>query len=376
VVVALEQAVAAPFATRQLADLGARVIKVERPTVGDFARDYDRAVHGEASYFVWLNRGKESVALDIKNDRDRAVLDELVRRADVLVSNLGPGALDRLGLDSATLRAADPALIHCSISGYGPDGPYATRKAYDLLVQCEAGLLSVTGSPEEPAKAGTSIADIAAGMYAFSSILAALLRRERTGEGSELQISMLEALGEWMVQPATFGAYSHQAPVRSGARHPTIAPYGPFTCGDGVTVFLAVQNDREWANLCRELLAEPSLADDPRYRHNPDRVAHRATLEPLVSAATSALDAAEVELVLDRAGIAHARMREASELLDHPQLVARNRWRDVGLPGGRTARGLLPPSWPADCDGGLGDVPALGEHTTKVLAELGMTDRD
>ncbi|MDT0203164.1 CaiB/BaiF CoA-transferase family protein [Nocardioides sp. AE5] len=374
VVVALEHAVAAPFATRQLADLGARVIKVERPGSGDFARDYDRIAHGHSSYFVWLNRGKESVALDIKSTGDRAVLDELVGRADVLIGNLGPGALERLGLDAETLRRSHPHLIHCSISGYGQGGPYDDRKAYDLLVQCETGMLSVTGTTDEPAKAGTSIADIAAGMYAYSGILTALYRRERTGEGAELRVAMIDALSEWMAQPATVAAYSGAGPTRSGARHPTIAPYGPFRCGDG-TIFLAVQNDREWEALCRDLLGDGALAHDRRFKRNPDRVAHRDALERLVVEATSRLPVIEVEAVLDRGGIAHARLRDADELLTHPQLVARDRWGDVPVPGAESVRGLLPPVQLIGDAPRLGAVPSLGEHTEAVLAELGMQRR-
>lgn len=370
-VVALEQAVAAPFATRQLSDLGARVVKIERPEHGDFARDYDRAIHGQASYFVWLNRGKESVTLDIKAPDDRAALEELVGRADVLVSNLGPGVLDRLGLATGALRANNPRLIHCSISGYGEGGPYGGRKAYDLLVQCETGLLSVTGTPAEPAKAGTSIADIAAGMYAFSGILTALYQRERTGEGAELQVAMIDALGEWMAQPATLAAYTGNGAVRSGARHPTIAPYGPFSCRDGV-VFLAVQNDREWASLCGELLADRVLPDDPRFAHNPERVTHRDDLEDLLAAATGHLAVEELEARLDRAGIANARMRTADELLTHPQLTARGRWGEVAIPGGRTAPAMLPPVQLSGDTPTLAAVPSLGEHTEAVLTELGL----
>ena len=253
-VVALEQAVAAPFATRQLADLGARVLKVERPGVGDFARGYDETVHGLASYFVWLNRGKESVALDIKDPDDRALLDDMLSCADVVVQNLLPGAVDRLGLDEQTLRERYPRLITCSISGYGSEGPYRTKKAYDLLVQCEAGFLSVTGTPEEPVKAGISIADISAGMYAYTGVLTALYERERTGRGSSFEVAMLDALGEWMGQPYLYAQYGGTPPPRSGARHASIAPYGPYRTGDGATVFMGVQNEREWARLCADVL--------------------------------------------------------------------------------------------------------------------------
>src|ERR1700678_840185 len=272
-VVALEQAVAAPFATRQLADLGARVIKIERPGTGDFARHYDRSTHGQASYFVWLNRGKESIELDVKTKHGQAVLAALLARADVFVQNLVPGAAERLGLGAAELRARHPRLIACSVSGYGPDGPYRHKKAYDLLVQCEAGLLSITGTAAEPAKAGISVADIAAGMYAYSGVLTALYERERTGEGSSLEVSMLEALGEWMSQPAYYFGDAAHPPQRTGSRHASIAPYGPYRTATG-TVFLGIQNDREWRVLCSQVLQRPELVDDERFRTNPDRVVH------------------------------------------------------------------------------------------------------
>ena len=279
-VVSLEQAVAAPFATRQLADLGARVIKVERAGAGDFARDYDRAVHGQASYFVWLNRGKESIELDVKSEHGTRVLAALLARADVFVQNLAPGAADRLGLSASELRGRHPRLICCSVSGYGPDGPYAAKKAYDLLVQCEAGLLSVTGTPETPTKAGISVADIAAGMYAFTGVLTALYERERTGGGTSVEVAMLDALGEWMSQPYLYSVYGGQPPRRTGARHASISPYGPYSVGDG-QVFLGLQNDREWAVLCREILDQPELIDDARFATNTDRVAndHDLTLD-------------------------------------------------------------------------------------------------
>jgi crotonobetainyl-CoA:carnitine CoA-transferase CaiB-like acyl-CoA transferase len=362
-VVALEHAVAVPFATRQLADLGARVVKVERPGTGDFARDYDRTVAGQASYFVWLNRGKESVELDIKDPDDRRILDALIGAADVFVSNLGPGAVDRLGLDAATLRARRPDLVHCTVSGYGQQGPYRTKKAYDLLVQCETGLLSVTGTDEAPAKAGLSVADIAAGMYAYTGSL-------RTGDGATLEVAMIDALGEWMSQPALFAAYSGQAPRRTGARHPSIAPYGPYRCGDGNSLFLAVQNDREWASLCTTLLERPALADAPAFRRNTDRVAHSDDLDPLITTALAGLTVDEAVRRLDECGIANARMRGADELLTHPQLLARNRWREIDIPGGR-ALAMVPPVSFAGSEPVLKPVPRLGEHNRRIREEFG-----
>ncbi len=300
-VVALEQAVAAPFATRQLADLGARVIKVERDGSGDFARDYDRTVHGQASYFVWLNRGKESIELDVKSERGQRILAALLTRADVFVQNLAPGAADRLGLAAADLRARHPRLICCSVSGYGPDGPYRQKKAYDLLVQCEAGLLSVTGTAQTPAKAGISVADIAAGMYAFSGVLTALYERERTGAGTSFEVAMLDALGEWMSQPYYYSVYGGQPPRRTGARHASISPYGPYAASNG-QVFLGLQNEREWALLCREVLRRPELIDDPRFATNTDRVANDDQLTPIIEAALRDRSADQVAHWLDEAG--------------------------------------------------------------------------
>jgi itaconate CoA-transferase len=369
-VVALEQAVAAPFATRQLADLGARVIKVERPQAGDFARHYDRSVHGQASYFVWLNRGKESIELDVKDPAGRDVLAALLERADVFVHNLAPGAAGRLGLGAEELRRRHPRLISCSISGYGPDGPYRHKKAYDLLVQCEAGLLSVTGTPDEPAKAGISVADIAAGMYAYAGILAALYERERTGEGTSLEVAMLDALGEWMSQPYLYSVYGGQPPRRTGARHASISPYGPYRAGDG-QIFLGLQNEREWVLLCREILQQPELADDARFATNTDRVAHDDQLTPVIEAALGSMSGAEVAAKLDAAGIANARLRTPAEFAAHPQLSARNRWRDVHTPAG-PVRALLPPVTSSGREAAMGPVPALGAHTAAVLAELGL----
>jgi itaconate CoA-transferase len=372
-VVSLEQAVAAPFATRQLADLGARVIKVERAGAGDFARDYDRTVHGQASYFVWLNRGKESIELDVKSARGRQVVAALLARADVFVQNLAPGAADRLGLSAGTLRARHPRLICCSVSGYGPDGPYERKKAYDLLVQCEAGLLSVTGTPEMPAKAGISVADIAAGMYAFSGVLTALYERELTGAGTSVEVAMLDALGEWMSQPYLYTVYGGEVPRRTGARHASISPYGPYAASDG-QVFLGLQNEREWAVLCREILGQPELIGDVRFATLTDRVANDNQLTPIIEIALRALTAAEVEARLDAAGIANARLRTPAEFASHPQLAARDRWREVGTPGGHV-RMQLPPVTVAGREAAMGAVPALGEHTAAILAELGL-DRD
>jgi itaconate CoA-transferase len=369
-VVAVEQAVAAPFATRQLADLGARVIKVERPGGGDFARGYDTAVRGLSSYLVWLNRGKESVALDLKSPDDRALLDAILARADVFVQNLAPGAAARLGLDETALRPAYPRLVTCALSGYGPDGPYRDKKAYDLLVQCESGLLAVTGTPDEPVKAGIPVADIAAGMYAFSGIVTALYERERTGAGTGIEVAMLDALGEWMSQAYLFTAYSGDPPARNGARHAAISPYGPYRAGDGATLFLGVQNDREWAVLCDRVLGAPRLAADPRFATNPLRVRHDAELTALIEAALAPLTATQVEARLDDMGIANARMRTVGEFASHPQLAARDRWCDVDTPAG-PVRALLPPITVRGRKAAMGPVPAAGQHTDAIRAEFG-----
>lgn len=369
-VVALEQAVAAPFATRQLADLGARVIKIERAGSGDFARGYDETVNGMSSYFVWLNRGKESVTLDIKDASDRGVLDAMLAQADVFVQNLVPGAMTRLGLDEPTLRARHPRLITCAISGYGEEGPYRSKKAYDLLVQCEAGLLSVTGSPEAPAKVGVSVADISAGMYAYSGILTALYERERTGQGTSLHVAMLDALGEWVSQPYFFASYGGTPPPRSGARHASIAPYGPYQAGDGSQVFIGVQNEREWAALCTRVLTRPELADDPRFAGNPRRVENNEDLTLLIEAALSTMTAELVVERLDEVGIANARMRTMQEFAAHPQLKARDRWRDVDSPVG-PVRSLLPPVTVSGREAAMNAIPAVGQHTAAIRAEFG-----
>ena len=365
-VVALEQAVAVPFATRQLADLGARVIKIERPGTGDFARGYDRTVLGQASYFVWLNRGKESVELDVKAPEGADALAALLAGADVFVQNLGPGAAGRLGLGAADLLARHPRLICCSVSGYGPDGPYAGKKAYDLLVQCEAGLLSVTGTPEAPCKAGISVADIAAGMYAYSGVLTALYERERTGRGSSFEVSLLDALGEWMSQPYLYTVFGGQEVRRTGARHASISPYGPYKARGG-EVFLGLQNEREWVVLCEQVLGRPDLAR--RFATNPDRVAHDEELTAIIEDTLGSLTPDEVVARLDAAGIASARLRTPAEFAAHPQLEARDRWREVGTPAG-PVRALLPPVTVPGREAAMGAVPALGEHTDSVLAEF------
>lgn len=369
-VVALEQAAAAPFATRQLADFGARVIKIERPGVGDFARGYDTAVKGMSSYFVWLNRSKESLTLDIKHPEAEKILHRLLDDADVFIQNLAPGAVDRLGLDAATLHARYPRLIICNLSGYGSSGPYRDKKAYDLLIQCETGLVSVTGTPEEPAKAGISIADISAGMYAYAGILTALYQRERTGAGSVLEISLFESLGEWMSVPGYFAAYGGKPPERTGASHATIAPYGPFTTGDGQQVNLGIQNEREWKRFCEIVLARPELATDPRFDSNPRRVHNRVALHNAIDAVFSALSTDQVIERLDRAQIANARMNTPEEFWSHPQLKARERWRDIDSPVGQLAA-LLPPITMDEVEFTMAPIPDVGEHTASILRALG-----
>lgn len=368
-VVALEQAVAAPFATRQLADAGARVIKVERPT-GDFARAYDTTVKGMASHFVWLNRNKESIVLDLKSDEGRRVMDKLLGGADVFVQNFAPGASARLGFGAQELRARHPGLIICDMSGYGSSGPYRDKKAYDLLVQCEAGLVSITGSREEPAKAGISVADIAGGMYAYTGVLTALYERERTGAGSAFEVSLLDALGEWMGYPYYYATYGGQAPARTGARHAAIAPYGPFRTGDDAQVFLAVQNDREWTKLCKTVLGDAELAADARFATNPDRVANEAELTSAIETAFAQLTAEQAVERLEEAQIANARMRTVQEFAEHPQLAARGRWHEVDSPAG-PLRTLQPPVTVAGREPRMDAIPDLGEHTEAILTEIG-----
>ncbi|MGW2229417.1 CaiB/BaiF CoA transferase family protein [Streptomyces formicae] len=370
-VVSLEQAVAAPFATRQLADLGARVIKVERPG-GDFARRYDTAVHGQASYFVWLNRSKESLTLDLKSERGREILEELLTGADVFVQNLAPGAADRLGLGQEALRARHPSLIPCTVSGYGTDGPWADRKAYDLLVQCQTGLLQLTGTPEEAVRAGISVADIAGGMYAYSGILSALFTRATTGRATTVEVSLFDALAEWVSQPAYYTRYGGTQPPRVGARHATVAPYGPFTAADGKDVLLSVQNEREWASLCAEFLGRPELADDPRFATGADRVAHRDELDAIISARCAGLGSDEMMTLLDRANIANAGVNSVHEFLDHPVLTERGRWQDIQVPGtDAPVQALLPPAALGGVSPRMDPVPAAGEHTEAILRELG-----
>ncbi|AFP38419.1 L-carnitine dehydratase/bile acid-inducible protein F [Mycolicibacterium smegmatis MC2 155] len=371
-VLSLEHAVAAPFATRQLADLGARVIKVERPGSGDFARQYDDSVNGESSYFVWLNRSKESIALDVKSEHGHRVLHELADRADVVVQNLGPGAAARLGLAAEDIRAKDPRKIVVSVTGWGSTGPWADRKAYDLLVQCETGLVSLTGTPDEVAKVGVSIADIAAGMYAFSGILAALYRREITGEGAVIEVSLFEALAEWVGQPAHFTAGAGRQPGRFGAQHATIAPYGPFEAADGHTLLIAIQNEPEWARFCTTVLGRPEVAEDPRFASNTQRVANRADVNALISEVFSSHPTDELESRLTEARIAFAGVNTVSEFLDHPVLAARDRWRSVETENG-PVRALLPPL-DLGTEVRMDPVPALGAHTAAILAELGHGD--
>ena len=374
-VVALEQAVAAPFATRQLADLGARVVKIERPGTGDFARHYDETVEGLASHFVWLNRSKESLTLDLKGEGAGEILGRLMGSADVFVQNLAPGAAERLGLGAAELRERHPRLVHCSISGYGEGGPYTQKKAYDLLVQCEAGLVSITGTPETPSKVGISVADIAAGMYAYSGILSALLRRERTGEGATLAVSMLEALGEWMGFPAYFAGYGGEEPKRSGASHAAIAPYGPFVCADGQTVFLGIQNEREWDAFCDGVLGSPGMSEEERFRTNTRRVENREALHAEIERVFSGFPSDEAIERLEAAGVANARMRTVRGFLDHPQLEARDRWREFGSPAG-PLRGLLPPATLEGTEPKMAPVPAIGEHTEGILRGLGYDEAE
>ena len=369
-VVAVEQAVAAPFATRQLADLGARIIKIERPEVGDFARGYDATVNGMASHFVWLNRSKESLTLDLKQPEAIDVMRRLLGRADVFIHNLAPGAMARLGFASVDVRRDHPRLVACEISGYGSTGPYRDKKAYDLLVQSEAGVLSITGSQEEPAKVGISVADISAGMYAFSSVLAALLRREKTGEGSSLEVSLFDSLAEWMSYPMYY-AYGGAPPPRSGARHAVIAPYGPYSAGDGKIVYLGLQNEREWARFCGQVLQRPEMATDPRFSSNPRRVEHRAELDAAISAAFSGLTAEQAIARLEAAQIANARMNTVQELIDHPQLAARNRWRSVDSEAG-PVRMLTPPFNFEGMEMPMRAIPEVGEHTDAILGELGI----
>jgi len=369
-VVSLEHAIAAPFCTRQLADLGARVIKVERPGAGDFARAYDGRVRGQSSHFVWTNRSKESLALDLKEPASLEALKALIAKADVLVQNLAPGAAARMGLSFESLHEAHPQLIVCDISGYGEDGPYRDKKAYDLLIQAEAGMLSVTGTPDAPSKAGNSMADIAAGMYGYSAILAALLQRGRTGKGSHIDVSMLESLAEWMNYPMYYAFDGAPPPPRTGASHASIYPYGPFATRDGA-VILGIQNEREWAGFCDKVLGNAALAADPRFDSNAKRNANRDALQALILEVFGALGTAQVEQRLDEAQIANARMNDMAGLWAHPQLKARDRWCTVGSPAGPIPA-LLPPGRNNSFDYRMDAVPAVGEHTQAILRELGI----
>ena len=373
-VVSLEHAIAAPFATRQLADLGARVIKVERPGVGDFARNYDTRVNGMASHFVWTNRSKESLTLNVKHDEGSIILQKLVAEADVVVQNLAPGATARLGLGYDALSKDNPGIIVCNISGYGSGGPDEKRKAYDLLVQSESGFVTTTGTPENPSKAGISIADIAAGMYAYTNILAALMQRGKTGKGCEIDLSMLDAMTEWMSYPLYYAYEGAEPPARAGASHATIFPYGPFAVGDGRTVILGLQNEREWKAFCETVLEEPELTSDARFSTNSLRAENKVALIQIITASFAELTTEKVIERLDRAGIANANMNEMEDVWNHVQFETRNRWREVDTPAGRIPA-LLPP-------GGIGSeprmnpVPGLGEHSHALLAEIGYSEAD
>lgn len=369
-VVSIEQAVAAPFATRQLADLGARVIKIERPTEGDFARGYDRSVAGLSSYFVWLNRSKESLTLDLKQPAAQEILARLIGRADVFVQNLAPGAADRLGAGSEELRARHPKLITCDVSGYGSTGPYADKKAYDMLIQAEVGLVSITGTEGAPSRVGISVADIAAGMYAYSGILTALLARHASGTGTAIEVSLFDALGEWMGAPAYYTAYGGTAPGRTGAAHATIAPYELFVSEDKVEIYLGIQNQREWVRFCEQVLGQPELASDPRFATNASRVAHRILLHATIAAVFAELRGTDILELLVSAGIAHAQRNSMDEFLEHPQLSERDRWCSIGSPVG-PLRALRPPVRMDNADPVMGDIPALGQHSQAILEELG-----
>ncbi len=373
-VVALEQAVAAPFATRQLADLGARVIKIERPGTGDFARRYDTTVNGMSSHFVWLNRSKQSLTLDVKRPEGQEVLRRLLAGSDVFIHNLAPGAVDRLGFSTAALRQTYPRLIVCQVTGYGTDGPYADRKAYDLLVQSETGLLSITGTPETPSKVGISVADIAAGMYAYSGVLTALLTRAQTGQGAALEVSLFDALAEWMGFPVYYSTYGGVEPPRTGPSHAAIAPYGPYVAGDGRTVYLAIQNEREWTRFCDVVLGLPDLAIDARFASNSARVAQRSELDAILSERFLAWPAEALIARLDAAQIANARQNTIREFAEHPQLMARGRWQTVGSPVG-SIQALAPPVIMVGVEAVMEPIPSVGEHTDDILREIGVDAR-
>lgn len=370
-VVSLEQAIAAPFATRQLADLGARVIKIERPQVGDFARAYDDRANGISSHFAWTNRSKESLTLNTKHEGADAILHALLAKADVFVQNLAPGATGRIGLDYASLKDRYPGLIVCDISGYGSDGPYTNKKAYDLLVQAEAGFLSVTGTPDDMVKAGCSIADIAAGMYAYTNILAALIQRGKTGRGCRIDVSMLEAMAEWMSFPLYYAFDGALPPPRAGASHATIYPYGPFEANDGKTVILGLQNEREWAKFCELVIQEPNLATDERFETNAKRSKNRAELRAIIDQVFAGMNSDELVARLDAADIANARVNDMAGVWEHPQLKARERWRTVDSPVGKIPA-LIPPGGVSP-EARMDPIPAVGQHTAGILSELGFT---
>ncbi|MDH6213688.1 CaiB/BaiF CoA transferase family protein [Streptomyces pseudovenezuelae] len=374
-VVSLEQAVAAPYTTRQLADLGARVIKIERPGEGDFARRYDTTVHGHSSYFVWLNRSKESLTLNVKDPRGQEILHQLLGGADVFVQNLAPGAADRLGLGVDALTERYPRLIPCTISGYGTSGPWADRKSYDLLVQCQTGLVSLTGTPDESARVGISVADIAAGMYAYTGVLTALYTRATTGRVHPVEVSLFEALAEWVSQPAYYTRYGGTQPARFGTQHATIAPYGAFPTADGKQVLFSIQNEREWTILCERFLQRPELTHNPRFATGPDRVAHRAELNAIVAERFARSDAEELLKDLEAIGIAASGVNDIAAFLDHPVLSGRARWREVGVPGA-TVQALLPPADLAGVPARMDPVPDIGEHTEAILTDLGRTHDD
>lgn len=369
-VVALEHVIAAPFATRQLADLGARVIKIERPGGGDFARNYDQRAKGMSSHFTWVNRSKESLTLDLKHESAMLILKKLLLNADVFVQNLAPGAAARMGLTPEALQATNPKLIYCNLSGYGEDGPYRDKKAYDLLIQSEAGLLSITGTPDDPCKVGISIADIAAGMYTYTNILAALLQRQKTGKGSVIDISMLEALGEWMGYPMYYSMDGASPPPRTSAAHATIFPYGPYRAGDGKTIMLGLQNEREWALFCEKVLAQPELANDPRFDKNFKRNENRAELTAIILNLFSKMTSEQVLAKLDEAQIANASLNDMHQFWDHPQLRARERWHSVESPNGPIPA-LLPPGINTAYEYRMDKIPGVGEHTEAILKELG-----
>ena len=374
-VVTLEHAIAAPFCSRQLADQGARVIKVERPEVGDFARGYDSRVNGLSSHFTWTNRSKESLGLDLKHEKATGIMDRLLSTADVLVQNLAPGAAARMGLSFEALHEKYPKLIVCDISGYGDSGPYRDKKAYDLLIQSEAGFLSITGSPDAPAKAGCSIADIAAGMYAYSNILTALIQRGKTGVGRYIDVSMLESMTEWMGYPMYYAFGGATPPPRAGASHATIYPYGPFATGDGKTVMLGLQNEREWVVFCDKVLQQPALAKDERFATNAQRSAARPALQQIIEAAFATLTAEQVITRLEEAQIANAQVNSMADVWAHPQLAARQRWTEVSTPVGPVPA-LLPPGAPDEAHVRMDAIPAVGQHTTAILRELGLSTAD